>query len=518
LCLSPLPCRASAGRAQFAREQVEPDVKPIDSVLKILAQQDGTELRLASGRPPQMFKEGVELPLTIPAMSSEQIRALLDDLWTAHAPAVRARGEVSLPYSSAALGRFDVTLVQTDEATLDVRFRRTRNAGHDEMSVQPHRQAPVPVTAEEAGGLPAAFVALLTRAAAQGASDIHLSLHGVPIVRVHGMLQVLDGTAGFDVATLLDDPARQAHVQAGGSVDRAFDVPAVGRVRVNVYATVEGLCAAVRILPSEAPTLADLHLPPQLEPLVDLPHGLVVACGPTGCGKSSTLAALVQHALRARPQVLVTLEDPIEYVIRPMRRAGLVRQREVGTHVRDFATGLRDALREDPDILLVGEMRDPETISLALTAAETGHLVFASLHSRTAPSAVERIVDTYPPERQRQIRVQLADALRAVIAQRLLPTADGTGRVPAVELLRVTHAVANLIREGRTAQIVNALQGGGNEGMLILERSLADLVRADRIRRETAQAVANDPATLGEYLRAAAPPSPAGALPAGPAR
>jgi twitching motility protein PilT len=258
----------------------------------------------------------------------------------------------------------------------------------------------------------------------------------------------------------------------------------------------------VRLLRREAPGLAELQLPPLVESVVDLPHGLVVACGPTGCGKSTTLAALIQHALRARPQVLVTLEDPIEYVIRAPRGPGLVRQREVGTHVRDFATGLRDALREDPDMILIGEMRDAETISMALTAAETGHLVFASLHSRTAPSAVERIIDTYPPERQRQIRVQLADALRAVISQRLVPTADGAGRVPAVELLRVTHGVANLIREGRTAQIINALQGGGGEGMLLLERSLADLVRSKRISRETAAAAANDAATLGEYLRA----------------
>jgi twitching motility protein PilT len=274
-------------------------------------------------------------------------------------------------------------------------------------------------------------------------------------------------------------------------------------VRVNVYASDEGICAAMRILRREPPTLAELNLPAQIEPLVDLPHGLVIACGPTGSGKSSTLAALVQHALAARPRVLVTLEDPIEYVIRPRRASGLVRQREVGTHVRDFATGLRDALREDPDMLLIGEMRDPETISLALTAAETGHLVFASLHSRTAPSAVERIVDTYPPERQRQIRVQLADALRAVIAQRLIPSADGSGRIPAVELLRGTPAVANLIREGRTPQIVNALQSGGADGMLVLERSLADLVRASRIRREAAFAAANDPTTMQEYLRAA---------------
>jgi twitching motility protein PilT len=255
------------------------------------------------------------------------------------------------------------------------------------------------------------------------------------------------------------------------------------------------------MLRREAPSLADLQLPAQLEPLIDLPHGLIVACGPTGSGKSTTLAALIQHALRARPQVLVTLEDPIEYMLRAPRQPGLVRQREVGTHVRDFATGLRDALREDPDLLLIGEMRDPETISLALTAAETGHLVFASLHSRTAASAVERIVDTYPPQRQRQIRVQLADSLRAVISQRLIPTADGSGRVPGVELLRVTYGVANLIREGRTAQIVNALQAGGDEGMLLLERHLADLVRAKRIRRDDALAVANDTGTLLDYLR-----------------
>jgi len=482
-------------------------VKGIDSVLKILVQQGGTELRLVSDRPPQMFKNGTELPLTIPAMSTERIRALLEDLWTAHAAAVRERGQLSLTYTSPELGTFVLLLIQPDESTLEVRLRcdGSGSRAHEESRGTPRRAAAgAPASGVgETGQLPAAFVAVLTRAVAQGASDIHVSPQRAPIVRINGALHALDGISGLDAALLLGGPERLEHVRAGGSVDRAFEVPGVGRVRVNVYATEEGLCAAMRILRRAAPALADLHLPPQLEPLVDLPHGLIVACGPTGCGKSSTLAALVQHALRARPQVLVTLEDPIEYRIRPMRASGLVRQREVGTHVRDFATGLRDALREDPDILLVGEMRDAETISLALTAAETGHLVFASLHSRTAPSAVERIVDTYPPERQRQIRVQLADSLRAVIVQHLIPTADGTGRVPAVELLRVTHAVANLIREGRTAQIVNALQAGGNEGMLVLERSLADLVRTNRIRRDAAVAVANDPAALGEYLRTA---------------
>jgi twitching motility protein PilT len=482
-------------------------VKPIDSVLKILVQQGGTELRLASDRRPQLFNDTVELAVTLPPMSAERIRDLLDDLWTAHEAGVRQQGEQSFTYSSSELGNFTVLLTQPGEDQLEVRLRHqdagrrsptaaARNDQHAAGDVAAH-------IGNETTALPAALVAVLTRAAAQGASDIHLSPHRAPIVRLNGTLQAFDGPSGFDATALLGGDRRLEIVQAGGSVDRAFDVPAVGRVRVNVYASEEGLCTAVRLLRREAPTLGDLHLPPQLESLVDLPHGLVVACGPTGCGKSTTLAALVQHVLRMRPGVLVTLEDPIEYLIRPLRTPGLVRQREVGTHVRDFATGLRDALREDPDLLLVGEMRDPETINLALTAAETGHLVFASLHSRTAASAVERIVDTYAPERQRQIRVQLADSLRAVIAQRLLPTADGTSRIPAVELLRVTHGVGNLIREGRTAQIVNALQAGAGEGMLVLERSLAELVRANRVRRETAMAVANDPATLGEYLRAA---------------
>jgi twitching motility protein PilT len=481
-------------------------MKPIDSLLNILVQQGGTELRLASDRRPQMFKDDAELALTIPAMSTEGICALLGDLWTTHAAELRERGRLSLPYRTAELGRFAVQLVQADASAVEVSFRRGGAAALErDKPRNDARHADVPIVGamrrEEAGTLPSPLVDLLARAVARGASDIHLSPQRAPIVRINGTLEALDGEPGFDAALLLSAPAQHEQVRAGGSVDRAFDVAAVGRVRVNVYASDEGLCAAVRILRREAPTLSELNLPSQLEPLVELPHGLVVACGPTGSGKSATLAALVQHALRVRPRVLVTLEDPIEYLIRPGRASGLVRQREVGAHVRDFATGLRDALREDPDILLVGEMRDPETISLALTAAETGHLVFATLHSRTAQSAVERIVDTYAPERQRQIRVQLADSLRAVISQRLISTADGTGRVPAVELLRVTYAVANLIREGRTAQIVNAIQGGGGEGMLVLERHLADLVRAKRIRHETAQAAANDAATLADYLR-----------------
>ncbi|MEO8603194.1 MAG: PilT/PilU family type 4a pilus ATPase [bacterium] len=564
----------------------------VDSLLSLLAEQGGTELRFVADQRPQMFNDAIELPLTMPAMSAARIRGLLGELWTANAAALQEGGRLSFSHDSGEHGRFVVRVSQDDASGLRVSFRRDSETQRRAETLPPHdvhgarmasdgassaaaapsaRGAPAPdsrrlvpgtqqhpthgLIAPDAGvrrepgdggygpaaggggpsaarvdgdaqpgdgssesgasavgvaaALPAELVALLARAVERGASDLHLSPGRAPILRVDGGLEVLaaaagmDAKAGFDAAALLADPGQVEQVRSRGSVDRACDVPGGGRIRVNVYASDEGLCAAVRILRREAPGLAELNLPAQVEALVGLPHGLIIACGPTGSGKSTTLAALVQHALRTRPQVLVTLEDPIEYLIRPMQPAALVRQREIGTHVLDFASGLRDALREDPDLLLIGEMRDAETISLALTAAETGHLVFASLHSRTALSAVERIVDTYPPERQRQIRVQLADSLRAVISQRLLPRADGDGRVAAVELLRVTHGVANLIREGRTAQIVNALQAGGGDGMLLLERHLADLVRAKRIRRDTALAGANDAAALQDYLRGA---------------
>ena len=460
-------------------------MRPIDSLLGILVQQGGDELRLVADERPRMFAGERELPLTMPAMPAERIQQLLADLWTDNAAALARDGRLERTHRHDELGAFALLLQQAPGAALEVRLRRGGAAAE-----------PAPVVD---AALPPALTALLTRARAMGASDVHLGPRQAPIVRVNGALAVLDDAPPCEATALLGDrPLGET------SVDRALELPGVGRLRVNVYRSSEGVCAAVRLLRRDAPDLAALNLPPQLAPLTELPHGLVLACGPTGCGKSTTLAALVQHALQTRARVVVTLEDPIEYRLRPQRPAGLVRQREVGTHVRDFATGLRDALREDPDILLIGEMRDAETIGLALTAAETGHLVFASLHSRTAPSAIERVVDTYPPERQRQVRVQLAEALRAVVAQRLLPTADGSGVVPAAEILRVTHGVANLIREHRTAQLVSALQSGGADGMLVLERHLAELVRAGRISRDTALAAANDAATLQDFLRGSA--------------
>jgi type II secretory ATPase GspE/PulE/Tfp pilus assembly ATPase PilB-like protein len=280
-----------------------------------------------------MFSEDVELPLTIPAMSTARICDLLGDLWTAHEARLRRQESVSLSYRSNGLGTFTITLAQPDESRLEVRLRRdgTEARPYDEAAARHFTRDAVTGAAtaaiDESAPLPAALKALLARAVSQGASDIHLSPQRPPIARINGTLQVLEGEAGLDATALLDTGARLERVQAGASVDRAVDLPGIGRVRVNVYASDEGLCAAVRILRREVPPLAELNLPAQIATLVELPHGLVIACGPTGSGKSTTLAALIQHSLRAWPQVLITLEDPIEYLIRPLHPAGLVRQR-----------------------------------------------------------------------------------------------------------------------------------------------------------------------------------------------
>jgi twitching motility protein PilT len=472
-------------------------VKAIDGLLNIVSRQEATELRLASNRPPRLFRGTEELSLTMPATSGAALQSLLGDLLTPHEESLSRAGSVSFVHRSTVAGEFDVGVSRRaapDGPDYEVRFVR----GGVALEVE---SGPAPASpGASAGELPAAIGAVLAKAVALGASDVHLTEGKPPVVRVDGELRTLRGVEPPPVAALLRDSAQLERVLAGRGVDLGLDVADVGRLRINVYAAGDGLCAAVRVLNRDAPRLSALSLPAPVQSLVGLPHGLVLLCGPTGSGKSTTLAALAQEALRLRPRVLITLEDPIEYRIQPASDGSLVRQREIGRHVSDFASGLRDALREDPDILLIGEMRDAETIGLALTAAETGHLVFASLHSRTSASAVERIVDTYAPERQRQIRVQIADALRAVVAQRLLPRADGAGRVPAVEFLRVTPGVANLIREGRTAQILSALQSGGEEGMVPLERSLADLVRGSVVTMDEARAVAGDPKAIDDYL------------------
>ena len=487
----------------------------IDSLLKMVRDHGADELRLGTDRDPRILKAGSPVRTSIPTTNDEFLRILLDPLFTPALEAqLRAEGRVETAHSSPGDGAYTVALTRrgnpgpTDPMPFDVVFRKREVAASPPATVRVASASVVARPSPPLGGSPIAssdVLSLLRRAALTNASDIHLCTGEVPSLRIDGSLRLIDGPPARVEAlfeSLLDEVARD-QLDGGRSVDRLVDAGDAGRFRVNLYRVAGKLAAAVRVLPRGAPTLAELNLPPGIEDCVALPHGLVLVCGPTGSGKSATLAALADAALsnaaaRGQGKLLITLEEPVEYVIAP-RSTGIVRQRQIGRDVLDFPSGLRDALREDPDILLIGEMRDPETIGLAMTAAETGHLVLSSVHSRSAASTVERIVDSYPPGRQAQIRVQLADALRAIVSQRLVPAMRG-GRVPAVEILRGTSSVGSLIREGKTAQLTTAIQSGRKDGMVPLERSLADLVRAQHITREQAHHAANDIPTLTQFL------------------
>jgi twitching motility protein PilT len=324
--------------------------------------------------------------------------------------------------------------------------------------------------------------ALLTLAIAQHASDVHLSAGRVPMVRQHGTLMpllvlnsanktwaILSDEVLREMLTALMSPTQHAQLTDGHEVDFAFAHPMLGRFRVNAFLQQHGCGAVMRHIPSGAPTLDALHTPPVLLSLLQQ-VGLLLITGPTGSGKSTTLAAMVQHLNTHTQQHIVTLEDPIEFV-----HAGdqcLITQREIGTHSHSFAHGLRAALREDPDVILVGELRDLETIRLALSAAETGHLVLASLHTRSATATVDRIVDVFDAHEKALVRTQLSEALVGVVSQTLCPTPAGDGRVGVFETLVATPAIRHLIREGKSAQMQSALQTGANHGMQTLEQAL----------------------------------------------
>jgi twitching motility protein PilT len=497
----------------------------VDSLLSIVVDQGANELRIGTNREPKMLAYGIVKRLNIPAMGEEMVRELMGEILSPERESVlRAKGRVEAAYVSDKLGGFQVTLTARPDG-IDAVFLRAgaRSAAKTAPSPPaPATGSPAPdavltvSTAAPAQAAPPqasetgpgrgraapseALVRLLARAQALGASDLHLAEGEPPAARVAGELRSFEDEPPASIQdAFVWEGGAAAELARRGSLDGAADVPELGRVRLHLYSTATGLAASIRLLPKAAPTLSSLGLPIPLDELALLPNGLVLLCGATGSGKSTTLAAIAQEALRRRSVLLVTLEDPIEYALAPSSRS-LLRRRWVGRDAPDFASALRDALREDPDIILVGEMRDPETISLAITAAETGHLVLASIHSRGAVSAIERIVDAYSPERQRQVRVQLAEALRAIVAQRLLPRARGGGRVPAVEVLRGTRAVASLVREGKTEQIATVLQSGRREGMITLERCLAEMVQAGEIRADDARAVANDPDSFTAHL------------------
>ncbi len=336
---------------------------------------------------------------------------------------------------------------------------------------------------------------LLSGAIQAGASDLHIHSGGAVKLRANGEFKAFDEAivprdeAERMVASALT-PAQRDELAYAGELDFCFDLPGVGRFRANTYMQQRGMDVVFRSIPAEPPTLAQLGLPDELGKYTDYHQGMVLITGPAGCGKSATMAALVNMVNEKRDEHILTVEDPIE-VIHPTKRC-LVNQRHAGRDTASFARALRGALREDPDVIAIGELRDLETISLAMTAAETGHLVLSTLHTNNAVRTINRMIGAFPSNEQGQVRTMLSESLRAVISQRLVPTADGSGRVPALEVLVINKAIGNLIRDEKTVQIRSSIQTGKAHGMYLLEQSLNELVQQGRITRETALANAEE--------------------------
>jgi len=518
----------------------------IDSLLTLIDAQQATGIVLRAREIPVLVG-GKGRGLTMPPLDLQTIETFAIEVLTAEElETLRASGACDTVYRSAK-GAFTVEARQgTDNMSLKLRRGGAQVA---KPAPQPASMTPVaptipavpmavadpsPVVAAVMASTPAVaertdsmlsvddptraavavrLAGMIARAASREVSDIVLSA-GQPLW--------LRSAAGFaaasaaavsesDIRAFVDgllDPPRRRLLETSGSVDLPWVAPDVDaddvgpqRFRVNIFTQAHGLAVALRPINRHAPSFAELHLPDSIGGLVGTTGGMVLVVGPTGSGKSSTLAAMLETVNRSCARHVITLEDPIEFVYQPRRC--LIHQREVGTHVESFSAGLRAALRECPDMILVGEMRDRETVSMALTAAETGHLVLSTLHSGNAAMAIDRIVDIFPEHQQGQIRQQVAGSLRAVLTQTLLPGARPGTRYPAIELLTVNYAVGALIREGKTHQLVSQIQTGREDGMVAFEASLFELIRSGKITRDVAVAAARDPAELQRRLREA---------------
>ena len=328
------------------------------------------------------------------------------------------------------------------------------------------------------------------------ASDLHISTGLPPMIRVHGDVRRINLPAAnqeqvFDMITDVMNDNQRKIFQQNLETDFSFELPNIARFRVNAFMSNRGPAAVFRTIPSTVLTLEQLQAPKVFEKISDTPRGLVLVTGPTGSGKSTTLAAMINYINENHPAHVLTIEDPIEFV--HQSKKALVNQRELHQHTHSFANALKSALREDPDVILVGEMRDPETIGLALTAAETGHLVFGTLHTTGAAKTVDRIVDVFPAGEKEMVRSMLSESLRAVISQTLLKTKDGSGRVAAHEIMLSTPAVRNLIRENKIAQIGSVMQTGQQYGMQTLDQCLQNLVRRNQISVDMARSKASNP-------------------------
>ena len=462
----------------------------IPSLLRVMTLRDAEAIVLEAGRVPALRRRGQVEALAMPALEAALLEAFA-------APLLVGRtlddGPTSVLYEDPDGTRYQVTLERTSGGLRIVARKGPRPAP---TAATPASRVPTPAPttapAEEpvaiSGGRAGALARLghllgypVSVARERGASDVLVSTGQAVRLRIDGRLEQLE--AGIDDAELA------ACVAAlGTNSDHALEIEGT-RLRINAFDHLHGVGVVARLISDRVPTLADLALPPELGAVLEQRDGLVLVCGPTGSGKSTTLAALIDLLDQRRPAHVITLEDPIEYRFRARRC--LIHQRELGTHVPSVAAGVTAALREAPDVILLGELRDRDTIAAALTAAETGHLVLATLHAPSAAGAIDRMIDAFPDGQQRQVRWQLAGVLRTVITQYLLPRRDG-GRAAAVELVPVTPAVANIIRKGDLHTLPTAINTGRDAGMLPLERSLARMLDAGTVAPAVVRTIAAD--------------------------
>ena len=347
----------------------------------------------------------------------------------------------------------------------------------------------------------------LARVVELGGSDLHLTAGARPMVRIHGAIEaltefpVLTGSRIREMLYAVLSQKQLATFESDLELDTSHSIPGKGRFRVNVLLQRYSVGAVMRVIPFDIVPFDELGMPPAVASFAELKRGLVLVTGPTGSGKSTTLASLIDIINRTKPVHIMTVEDPIEFLYK--HKQAIVNQREVGEDTLSFSAALKHVLRQDPDVILVGEMRDLETIGMALTAAETGHLVFATLHTQDAPQSFDRVIDVFPSHQQSQIRVQLATSLQGVVTQQLVPVAKGQGRAVAVEVLVATPAIRNLIREGKVHQIYSAMQGGGRFGMQTMDQGLTNLVKSRKITLETALELSSSPDDLRRLAVAA---------------
>jgi twitching motility protein PilT len=344
---------------------------------------------------------------------------------------------------------------------------------------------------------------LLVQVLEAGGSDLHITVGMPPVMRLQGKLVPMDGPKLDGAATralvyaVMRQELRDA-LERRWELDFAYSIPGRGRFRVNVYYQRGSVGAAFRLIPGEIRSFSELGLPQVLEQFACKPRGFVLVTGPTGSGKSTTLGSIIDYINANQSVHIMTVEDPIEYLHHHKR--SMINQREVGSDTQSFGAALKYVLRQDPDVILIGELRDLETVQAALTAAETGHLVFATLHTQDAVQTIDRIIDVFPPHQQQQVRIQLSGTLQGIISQQLLPTIDGRGRVVATEVLVPTPGIRNMIREGKTHQLSTAMQTGHQYGMATMDEAIADLYRRQLIALDTAMARAVDPTVLRTLL------------------